>query len=167
MKGGWEKRIKKVLKTKLKKKENLSMERIEKEMFEDIIVFSVSEPGAMGPNDITFYKRSGECFTIDYLDDETYMELREAFPVLKECFWNGAGKEEKECEGTVVVGVSPFDKRTHVAAGWKHIYLDFGNHLAVREEYYERVVNCIKGHDNCKITFYWTEMLQKSNCIWE
>ena len=28
-----------------------------KKDFEDIVMFSVSEPGAMGPNDMTFYKK--------------------------------------------------------------------------------------------------------------
>ena len=42
---------------------------IKKEDFEDIVVFSVSEPGAMGPNDMMFYKSNGESFSIDYQNE--------------------------------------------------------------------------------------------------
>ena len=41
-------------------------EVISKEDFEDVVIFSVSEPGAMGPNDMTFYKKTGESFFVDY-----------------------------------------------------------------------------------------------------
>ena len=133
-----------------------------KKMFEDIVIFFVSEPGAMGPNDMTFYKKSGEYFTIDYNSDKTpYSELREAFPLLKECYWNGPARTEKEQLGTVVIGASYADGETHVAPGWKHIYLDFGNHLAVREELYEIVLDMLGEYDNCKITFGWTEILKQ------
>ena len=38
-------------------------ELLEKEMFDDIVVFSVSEPGAMGPGGVmTFYKKMGSVF---------------------------------------------------------------------------------------------------------
>ena len=137
---------------------------MDKKMFEDVVVFSVSEPGAMGPNDMTFYKKTGDTFTIDYKSDETpYSEIKEAFPMLQECFWNGPARGEKECEGTIVIGRANHDRRTRVAPGWKHIYLDYGNHLVVREELYEVLLETVEGKRNCDITFWWTDILKEKN----
>lgn len=138
-----------------------------KKDFEDIVVFSVSEPGAMGPNDMTFYKKGGEAFTIDYKSEETpYDELRECFPLLKECCWNGPIKSESASLRTIVIGGSEDDKETHVPEGWKHIYLECGNHLACKQELYYEVKsiladNYMAGKDDCDVTFHWVEMLDE------
>lgn len=53
---------------------------IKKKDFEDIVVFSVSEPGAMGPNDKTFYKKTGKSFSVDYKNEITpYSKIKEFF----------------------------------------------------------------------------------------
>ena len=59
-------------------------ELLEKEMFDDIVVFSVSEPGAMGPGGVmTFYKKNGECFSVDYLSETTpYASIINLFSVV-------------------------------------------------------------------------------------
>ena len=57
------------------------------------------------------------------MSEETpYDELRECFPVLKECYWNGSMKSETTCLEAIVIGGS--DKETRVPEGWRHIYLD-------------------------------------------
>ena len=138
-----------------------------KKDFEDIVVFSVSEPGAMGPNDMTFYKKGGESFVIDYKSEETpYSELRECFPLLKECYWNGPMKSDSASAFTIVIGGSEDDKETHVPEGWRHIYLDYGNHLAVKQELYYEVKSILadnyrEGKTNCDVTFNWVEMLDE------
>ena len=137
---------------------------MDKKMFEDVVAFSVSEPGAMGPNDMAFYKRTGESFELDYKSEKTpYSEIKEAFPTLQECYWNGPARGEKECEGTVVIGKTNQDRSTRVAPGWKHIYLDYGNHLVVREELYEALLETVEGNSNCNITFWWTDILKEKN----
>ena len=136
-------------------------------LLEDIVVFSVSEPGAMGTNDMTFYKKGGESFTIDYKSEDTpYSELRECFPLLKECCWNGPMRSEAASLRTIVIGGSEDDRETHVPEGWKHIYLDCGNHLAVKQELYYEVKNILAdnfmaGKNNCDVTFHWVEMLDE------
>ena len=32
-------------------------------------------------------------------------------------------------------------RRRKVPEGWKHVYLDVGNHLAIKNEYYEKAMN--------------------------
>lgn len=143
-----------------------------KKDFEDIVVFSMSEAGSMGPNDMTFYKKGGESFTIDYKSEETpYSELRECFPLLKECYWNGPMKSDSVSAFTIVIGGSEDDKETHVPEGWRHIYLDYGNHLIVKKELYYEVKNILsdnyrEGKTNCDVIFTWVEMLDKVK-FWE
>lgn len=134
-----------------------------KELFEDVVVFFFSEPGAMGPNDMSFFKKNGESFSVDYLSGYTpYSMLKEVFPVLQECYWNGPAKNEAASLLTIVIGRSENDRETCVATGWKHIYLDFGNHLAVKEELYDEVLRIFEGIDNCEITFDWIKILEKT-----
>ena len=42
-----------------------------KEMFENIIVMFVSEPGAMGPNTMEFMNNSGEVIYVEYTVDNS------------------------------------------------------------------------------------------------
>ena len=39
--------------------------------FEEVVAFSVSEPGAMGPNDIGFFMKDGKRFRLNYQSDKT------------------------------------------------------------------------------------------------
>lgn len=133
-----------------------------KDLFEDIIAFSMSELGAMGPNDMMFYKATGESFSVDYRDGK-YDELKELFPILKECYWNGPMKNEVAALFTVVIGGAPDDKSTTVPKGMRHIYLDYGNHLTVKEEYYYAIKEAFVGKDNCDIAFNWTTYLDEVN----
>lgn len=127
----------------------------------------MSEAGAMGPNDMTFYKKGGESFAIDYKSEETpYSELRECFPLLKECYWNGPMKSDSASAFTIVIGGSEDDKKTHMPEGWQHIYLDYGNHLIVKKELYYEVKRILadnyrEGKTNCDVTSNWVEMLDK------
>lgn len=140
------------------------VEKLNEKMFEDVIIFSFSELGAMGPNDMTFYKKNGESFSVDYKTEDTpYALLKELFWTLKECYWNGPMRNESAAFHTIVIGGSLNDKETRVANGWRHIYLDVGNHLAVKKEYYSAVREIFTDRDNCDITFSWTKMLETAN----
>lgn len=87
----------------------------------------------MGPNDMTFYKRNGKSFSLDYMSEDTsYSQIKEVFPVLKDCYFDGPMKREMLMSKTMIIGGSPDDRETCVADGWKHIYLDVGNHLIVK-----------------------------------
>lgn len=134
--------------------------KINKEMFEDIVAFSMSEVGAMGPNDMTFYKKNGESFNVDYKNEETsYEKLKECFPSLVGCYWNGPMRGEKIHPSTVVIGGG--GRETTVPDGYRHMYLDYGNHLAVKEELYDSVKDILKDKNNCEITFEWCDFLDE------
>lgn len=136
------------------------MDKLDRNMFEDVVVFSFSEPGAMGPNDMRFYKSNGETFEVDYKSEETpYSMIKELFPVLRDCYWDGPMIKEAAASRTLVIGGSPDDRETCVADGWRHIYLDYGNHIAVKKELYYTVKDIFYGKDNCDITFQWSDML--------
>lgn len=139
-------------------------EVISKEDFEDIVVFSVSEPGAMGPNDMTFYKKTGESFSVDYKNEKTsYSKIKEFFPVLADCRWNGATKAERYNVQEIVIGNSSKALETQVASGWRHIYLGYGNHIAVKIELYMAVREIFEQYDYCEVTFGWPEILKKTD----
>ncbi len=146
-----------------KKKDELS-----KELFDDVVVFFESEPGAMGPSGtLEFLKKNGEHFYVDYIEEETpYSLLKELFPEgLDGAYFNGPKRNEPASVSTIVIGGS--GQETTLPDGWKHIYLDFGNHLCVREELY-RLVNKIlreSGKDNCDKTFRWAEILEDADFV--
>ena len=50
-----------------------------------------------------------------------------------------------------------------MADGWRHIYLDCGNHIAVKKELYYAVKDIFYRKDNCDITFEWPNMLKEAS----
>lgn len=141
----------------------MTNEKLLNKDFEDVVIFFFSEPGAMGPNNMKFYKRNGESFSVNYMsEDMPYSRLKELFPVLKDCYFDGPMKREKIMAPTIVIGGSPDERETCVADGWKHVYLDYGNHLVVRKQFYYAVKEMFGEISNCDFTFSWDEILDKS-----
>lgn len=140
------------------------VELLEREMFTDIVAFTFSEPGAMGANGMmTFYRKTGESFTVNYLSDETlYGKIKELFPELNECYWNGPMRTDPAALRTIVIGGSTDDKETTIPKGWRHIYLDFGNHLTVKAEIYAFVKELFRNEDNCNLLISWTRILDEA-----
>ena len=64
---------------------------LNKELFEDVIVYQFSELGAMGPaGTVSFLKKTGECFVLDYTSDETpWEDIKANFPGINGCRFNG------------------------------------------------------------------------------
>ena len=121
---------------------------INKEMFTDIVLYTVSEPGAMGMARAMFFlKRNGESFSLvyGYGDNEIpYSEIEYCFPALKGCYFNGPIPGE-ETEGEIILNNNINKKNeTKVSQGWQHIYGGAGNHLLVRDDYNEAFRKCIK-----------------------
>ena len=134
--------------------------------FEDVVAFSVSEPGAMGLNDIGFFMKDGTHFRLYYKSNETpWSSIREWFPTLKECCFNGPMETESTSMFTVVIGASDDDKETHVASGRRHWYLDFGNHLVIKEPYYREIRSLLGEKENVDLTFCWEEMLAETDFV--
>ena len=134
-----------------------------KEMFLDVIIYTVSEPGAMGiPSFMECVKKNGEKFSLNYGGDDYYSKIKENFPAIEGCFWNGPMPGDKT-SGEIVFFVNDDEKNakaTRVAKGWKHIYTGCGNHLVVKEEYYSIFKKHINDLTNPEdIYCYWQERL--------
>lgn len=134
--------------------------------FEEVVAFSVSEPGAMGPNDIGFFMKDGRTFRLDYKTEETpWSDIREWFPTLQKCYFDGPMRNEIASLFTVVIGANENDKETHVALGWRHKYLDYGNHLVIKEPYYREIMSLIGSNENIDLTFGWERLLSKTDFV--
>ena len=84
------------------------------------------------------FKKNGESFEFDYLSDKTpWEEIKKCFPSIVGCRFNGPMENEMRISQEIVIG--GFGEPTRINAGWKHFYLDFGNHLVCKEEYYEKL----------------------------
>lgn len=110
--------------------------------FKEVIIFALAEPGAMGAGGIIeFFTEKGETFCFNYLSEETsYKKIKEAFPVLKDCRFNGpmaARPENAPREIVLYPDADNMNIKTRVAEGWRHIYMGFGNHLVIREDHFE------------------------------
>lgn len=138
-----------------------------KELFKDIIAYRLSEPGAMGPaRTIEFLKRTGESFEIDYGQEETSWEkVKENFEEINGCIFNGPMKNEVASSNTIIIGMSENEENayTKIRPGWKHFYLDFGNHLVVKNEYYLEFRDIFKGVENIDRTFDWIKIIHKTD----
>ncbi len=113
------------------------------DLLKNVVIYAISEPGAMGnPGVMEFVTDKGEYMDVNFLDGLiTYEELKEAFPALQGCYWNGPTKEEiTSGMGEIVVYPEGFEngRFTQVSAGWQHVYLGFGNHLVLRQDCAER-----------------------------
>ena len=137
--------------------------KLTKEMFQDVIAFFVSEWGAMGPNGtMGFYTRSGEYFQVNYLSEETpYQKVKEYFPALQGCCWNGPMKTDRAFPFTIVFG-DDAGESTRIPDGYRHIYLDMGNHLCVREELFGYVKKFFQDKENVELTFGWQDILAEA-----
>lgn len=137
--------------------------KLTKEMFQEVIAFFVSEWGAMGPNGtMGFYTRSGEYFQVNYLSEETpYQKVKEYFPALQGCCWNGPMKTDRAFPFTIVIG-DDAGESTRIPDGYRHIYLDYGNHLCVREELFSYVKNLFQDKKNIDLTFGWQDILAEA-----
>lgn len=138
-----------------------------KELFKDIIAYRLSEPGAMGPaRTIEFLKRTGESFEIDYGQEETsWKKVKENFEEMNRCIFNGPMKNEVTSSNTIIIGMSENEENayTKIRPGWKHFYLDFGNHLVVKNEYFLEFRDIFKNVENIDRTFDLVKIIHKTD----
>lgn len=68
-----------------------------KERFNNVVMYSLAEPGAMGWGGyMKFVTDDGNYFTINYLSEETpWEDVKKCFPELKGCCFNGPMENEK------------------------------------------------------------------------
>ena len=144
------------------------MTKINKEWFKNVIIFSLAEPGAMGMGGLMdFITEDGVFFSINYLSEETlWEEVKECFPALKGCCFNGPMENEKASEEIMIYpDESSINLRTRVNEGWKHIYMGFGNHLVVRDDHFEEFSKTISDlTDEAEIYGNWFEIAKEIYC---
>ncbi len=126
---------------------------ITNELFSDVIIYTIAEPGAMGfPRLMEFVTKSGECFYLVYGNEKgemPYSIIKSSFRALQDCFWNGSADGE-DADDTEIVIYPPGNKATastKVSTGWRHIYLGFGNHICVKEALYQAFIDYIGDGD--------------------
>ena len=140
-----------------------------KERFNNVVMYSLAEPGAMGWGGyMNFVTDEGNYLTINYLSEETpWEDVKKCFPELKGCCFNGPMENEKtsgEILLYLLLDESTTNMKTRVNEGWKHIYMGFGNHLVVRADHYERFSKEISNLTSEEIYEKWFEIAMNIYC---
>ena len=112
-----------------------------------VLIFKFEEPMAMcvclGQSaDVIFVYEDGEIEKASYnvfQESESYNRLKETFPILKDCYWNGPDIEDTDFN-EVVIRTSPGEDLTRVPKGYRHFYIGGGSHLVIRDDKYEAYV---------------------------
>lgn len=74
---------------------NVKNQEYTKEMFKDIAFFTLAEPGAMGVGNLMeFITAEGEEFSLFFSEEMPYSKVKEYFPALDDCYWNGPESDE-------------------------------------------------------------------------
>ena len=69
---------------------NVKNQEYTKEMFKDIAIFTLAEPGAMGMGNLMeFITAEGKEFSLFFSEEMPYSKVKELFPALDNCYWNG------------------------------------------------------------------------------
>lgn len=122
------------------KNRTISDVKINEKLFKDVVIYSFAEVGAMGtPGIMEFVTKDGRYFQLNYFNEKTsYAKIKENFPDLKDCYWNGPmNSEQKNSDEVVIYNNEDSFKHTTITKGWKHIYTGCGNHLVIREDKYK------------------------------
>lgn len=104
-------------------KEYIDSDTLKKEIFEDVLFFSVAEGGAMGvPGEIIVVNKKPAAFAMNHVFGNKivdYRKVMELFPVFSQCRFKIFGYDSE------------------VPEGWNYVNLGMGNHLIVADEVYE------------------------------
>lgn len=130
----------------MKKATRIKNDGMTKELFEDIMFFSLAEGGAMGnPGSVYFYNKVGTLYYFNYARSCINMNrVKELFPPLALCRF-----------GMLGMGSS-------VPEGWNYVNLGMGNHLIVNDAVYEEFKGFI-GEDYIPSRVYglWMKLAEK------
>lgn len=150
--------------------EDINKKEIEPKLFEDVIIFTLAEPGAMGEARLMeFVKKNKKCFQLFYNKTISYEDLKDLFPVLKNCYWDGPMPNEYDYGEIVMISDGIYkvndsiynDCYTKVSKGWRHIYTGFGNHLVIKEEYFNIFEKYIQDIHPVEMYFKWQDRLDE------
>ena len=126
---------------------NVKNQEYTKKMFKDIAFFTLAEPGAMGVGNLMeFITAEGEEFSLFFSEEMPYSKVKEYFPALDDCYWNGPESDES-CRTEFVFYLSKDVrnfKHTKPPKNYTHLYEGFGNHICIRKDYYPVVEPIIR-----------------------
>lgn len=126
---------------------NVKNQEYTKKMFKDIAFFTLAEPGAMGVGNLMeFITAEGEKFSLFFSEEMPYSKVKEYFPALVDCYWNGPESDES-CRTEFVFYLSKDErnfKHTKPPKNYTHLYEGFGNHICIRKDYYPVVEPIIR-----------------------
>ena len=104
---------------------NVKNQEYTKEMFKDIAFFTLAEPGAMGVGNLMeFITAEGEEFSLFFSEEMPYSKVKEYFPALDDCYWNGPESDES-CRTEFVFYLSKDErnfKHTKPPKNYTHLY---------------------------------------------
>lgn len=126
---------------------NVKNQEYTKKMFKDIAIFTLAEPGAMWVGNLMeFITAEGEEFSLFFSEEMPYSKVKEYFPALDDCYWNGPESDES-CRTEFVFYLSKDErnfKHTKPPKNYTHLYEGFGNHICIRKDYYPVVEPIIR-----------------------
>lgn len=113
----------------------------------EVLMFKFEEPMAMcvplGQSArAVFVYEDGEVEEAYYnvfQDKESYTQLKETYPILSDCYWNGPNSEDTDFD-EVALRTTPGEGSTRVPKGYKHFYIGCGSHLVIREDRYDAFI---------------------------
>lgn len=102
-------------------KKKVDAKSLRKEIFRDILFFSLAEGGACGfPGEMIAVNKEPAAYSMQSVfGDVDVREVKKLFPVLEQCRF----------------GIFGYDSK--VPEGWNYVNLGLGNHLIVADEVYD------------------------------
>ena len=112
-------------------KDLIDSKSLNKDIFKDVLFFSLAEGGAMGvPGEIIVVNKSPRAFAMESVyGDVDVSDVVKMFPVLEQCRFGMFGLDSE------------------VPEGWNYVNLGMGNHLIVADEVYDEFCRLTK---DCK-----------------
>lgn len=140
--------------------------KLTKELFEDVIAYIFSEPGAMGAGGyVKCLNSNGDTFYVCYLDEETSWEvLKENFDGINGCSFNGPHRNAFYSANVFVLGGND-DVVTTIKEGWREICFDCGNHFVCKEEYARGFIDFFEGMEDFEIICEGMGKIKEANFV--
>ena len=140
--------------------------KLTKELFENVIAYIFSEPGAMGAGGyIKCLNSNGDTFSVCYLDETTGWEkIKENFEGINGCKFNGPHRNAFYSANVLAIGRND-DIVTTIKEGWREICFDCGHHFVCKEEYASGFIDFFEGMESYEIILYGMDKITKANFV--
>lgn len=140
--------------------------KLTKELFENVIAYVFSEPGAMGAGGfIECLNSDGDMFSVCYLSEETSWEkIKANFDGINACRFNGPHKNAFYSSSVLRLGGND-DVITTIKEGWREVCFDCGHHFVCKEEYARVFIDFFEGMSGCEIICEGMEKIKEANLV--